>query len=242
MKKDRAYYINIIKKNIKDFGFHLYSIDGGPSPRYMYSIGGIGKLKHELVAAGCHYYSSRQLKHVFKYLFNNHEDTVYDRGVIYDIPEYGPFTLQKVHSSWVKILIFGALDYFELEDIDTMQIVPVGDNKTLDTPDMTIPWSEDHLNGWQWLEAPWRFSVPEDSVVVTNVSALKGQTITEVVRWEEGQWEMFAGHGPDLPKEELRHVSLGTMLGIDSSLIPSIDLKIEEGIWRPDLDSDWSLW
>jgi hypothetical protein len=62
------------------------------------------------------------------------------------------------------------------------------------------------------------------------------------MRWEEDEWEMFAGSGPDVEKNDIRVVSLGTILGIDSTLLSAVDLKIGEGLWRTDRDSDWNEW
>ena len=39
-----------------------------------------------------------------------------------------------------------------------------------------------------------------------------GAETTEAARWEEGYWEIFAGAGPDVPKDEIRDVSIGTLL------------------------------
>ena len=53
---------------------------------------------------------------------------------------------------------------------------------------------------------------------------------------------MFAGSGPDVEKNDIRVVSLGAILGIDSALLSAVDLKIGEGLWRTDRDSDWNEW
>ena len=95
---------------------------------------------------------------------------------------------------------------------------------------------------WQWLKYDWNYLAPKDSNVVTNLSALKGEPITEVMRWENDEWEMFAGPGPDVDKNDIRIVSLGIILGIDSSLESTLALEVGKGIWRDDEHSEWNNW
>jgi hypothetical protein len=83
--------------------------------------------------------------------------------------------------------------------------------------------------------------VPENATATTNLPALRGDRITEVMRWEEGEWEIFAGAGPDVPKAELRVVPLATLLAADGSLVRALSLEVGTGVWR-DADSDWHPW
>ena len=63
------------------------------------------------------------------------------------------------------------------------------------------------------------------------------------MRWEEDEWEIFAGDGPDGPKDEIRVVPLGTLLGADESLVPIVKLSIGEGLLRDhDPNSYWRPW
>ncbi|HEV2960515.1 MAG TPA: hypothetical protein VG649_01720, partial [Candidatus Angelobacter sp.] len=65
----------------------------------------------------------------------------------------------------------------------------------------------------------------------------------EVMRWEEDDWEIFAGDGPDVPKHELRVAPLGTLVAADESLVPVVHLAIGEGLWRDaDPGSEWHAW
>jgi len=64
-----------------------------------------------------------------------------------------------------------------------------------------------------------------------------------VTRWDENEWEMFAGPGPDVTKEDIRLVALGTLVAADKTLLPVVNLAIEEGLWRDaDPDSEWHPW
>ena len=75
-----------------------------------------------------------------------------------------------------------------------------------------------------------------------GLKALQGEPITELMRWEKDEWEMFAGPGPEVQKEDTRVVSLGTILGIDNTLLPAVDLETGKGLWRTDRDSEWQNW
>ena len=34
--------------------------------------------------------------------------------------------------------------------------------------------------------------------------ALRGERVTEAVGWEDVEWELFVGAGPDVPNDDLR--------------------------------------
>jgi hypothetical protein len=61
------------------------------------------------------------------------------------------------------------------------------------------------------------------------------------VRWDEENWELFAGAGPDVSKDELRVVPLGTLVAADPSLVAVINLEVGAGLWRDDI-SGWHPW
>jgi len=138
--------------------------------------------------------------------------------------------------------MLGALDYYGVRDIDAMQVVPDERHTTIDVPDMTRLWSAQAEPIWQWLHEPWAYDVPETSTATTNLDALRGARITEVTRWEEGEWEMFAGAGPDVADDDARVVPLGCLLAADPSLAASVKLEIGKGLWREDGDGDWHAW
>jgi hypothetical protein len=85
------------------------------------------------------------------------------------------------------------------------------------------------------------YPVPRESVALTDLGALQGKRITEVMRWEQDEWEMFAGAGPDIPEVERRVVPLGILLAADPSLLPTVDLRVGTGFWR-DAQSEWHPW
>jgi hypothetical protein len=142
----------------------------------------------------------------------------------------------------MKGLIAGALGFYKVRDIPAFQIVPDPAHWTIDVPDLSKPWSAKAAPAWRWLDEEWKYPVPLKSVGITNLAALRGEPVTEVMRWEEDEWELFAGPGPDVPKNELRVVPLGTILASDQSLDPVVSLSIRTGMRRDDGMSDWHPW
>ena len=93
------------------------------------------------------------------------------------------------------------------------------------------------------MHEPCPYAVSKQAVAATNLAALRGERITEATRWEEDEWEMFAGGGPDVTENELRVVALGMLIAMDESLAPVLNLSIEEGLWRePNPGSEWHPW
>ena len=162
-------------------------------------------------------------------------------GLHVETDSHGSFSLRKAHRSWANELMLGALDYYAAAEVPAYQIVPDPEHLTIDVPNMTEPWHPRIALPWQWLREQWNYPVPPDSVATTNLQALRGERITEAARWEEDQWELFAGAGPDVPKEDVRVVPLGTLLAADDSLDPVVHLPVGSGLWR-DANSEWQRW
>jgi hypothetical protein len=162
---------------------------------------------------------------------------------IVQVSGLGSFTMRKAQSSWAAKLLLGAFDYYKGRDVAVLQIVPDNEHWTIDVPDMSAPWSPASEPVWQWLEEPWTLPAPKDSTVATNLGALRGERITEVTRWDENEWEMFAGAGPEVKEEDMRVVGLGTLIAADKSLLPVLNLAEEEGLWRDaGPGSAWHPW
>jgi hypothetical protein len=137
--------------------------------------------------------------------------------------------------------MLGALDFYQVKDIQAFQIVPDEAHWTIEVPDLTEPWSPPTAGAWLWLHEERTYPIPSKSVGLSYLDALRGERITEVVRWEEDEWELFAGAGPDVAEEERRVVPLGILLASDDSLIPIVNLPIGSGLWR-DAVSEWHPW
>jgi hypothetical protein len=250
MSADRAKALALIKGNIDKSGFHIYLVAGaGPTPRFVYTIGLRESLGAELVLAGALYYEDKDdvleivhsirkqlAKGVKGKLGPTWHSTFAVRGL-------GSFTLRKAHGSWTRKLLLGALDYYGIKDVDAYQIVPEENHRTIDVPNMANEWSAAREPIWQWMhDDTWQYPVPRASEAMTNLDALRGETITEACRWEEEYWELFAGAGPDVPKEEARLVPLGCLLAADPSLARVVGLKVGDGVWRDDDRGDWNEW
>ena len=193
-----------------------------------------------MIFAGGEYYSADDIKEIIRKVRDGLESNANWKKL--DIPSLGSFSFSKVHATWSKLLMLGAYDYFKVNEVDAWQILPNDEYRTLDIPDLSTEFNETSEPVWKWLVTQWDYAVPKDSTVVTNLASLKGEKVTEVMRWEESEWEMFVGAGPDVPKEEMRVVSLGTLLGIDQTLSPSINLSVGKGLWRDPVKLVWNDW
>ena len=134
------------------------------------------------------------------------------------------------------------LDFHGGASVSALQIMPDEDHRTIDVPALERPWSAAAEPVWQWLREPWSYPVPRNSFATTHLDALRGERITEAARWEDEQWELFAGAGPDVPLDEVRVVPLGTLLAVDPALDAVTRLDVGRALWRDADDGDWNHW
>lgn len=231
-----------IRRNIEEAGCHIYVVTGGPTPRFAYTIGLRESLGAELLFAGGLLYERDDVLVIINELRAQRATAPTDLASEIVVPEVGSFTLRETHRSWTRALLLGALDYYEVADVDAYQIVPDAEHHTLDVPDTTTEWSATREPAWQWLHEPWQHPVSPTSTALTNLAALRGAPITEACRWEDDYWELFAGPSPDVDKRDLRLVPLGCLLGIDSSLEHVVGLGVDEGVIRETGTHPWSPW
>jgi hypothetical protein len=229
-----------IRENISRSGQHIYYVFGETSPRFAYTIGVSESVSVELILAGAVFYKREDVAKIIRDTAA-HLRAYHDRELV-EIAGRGSFTLRKVDSSWARELMLGVFDYYQNGDIPALQIVPDKNHWTIDVPNMSRPWSATREPVWKWLREPWTYPIRQDWTAITDLAALRGDRITEACRWEEYEWELFAGAGPDVPKDEMRMVALGTLLAADASLEPVVDLKIGTGLWRRDATSEWHPW
>jgi hypothetical protein len=236
-QRERA--LETIRQNIARSGHHIYVVsDDGQTPRFAYTIGASESVGFELILAGAIFYMKDEVVTILNEIVAQRK--AHPARDVYDVDRQGSFTLRDADDSWARELLLGAFDYYK-RDVRVRQVFPDVAHSTLDVPNMSAPWSVEKEPVWQWLREPWQHPVPENSTAATNLAALRGSRITEVTRWEEDYWEIFAGAGPDVPKSEIRVVSLGTLLAVDESLIRVLNLEIGSGLWR-DAASDWHPW
>lgn len=229
-----------IRENIDAFGYHVYVVAGGCAPRFAYTIGLTPSLGVELVLAGGAIFSADEARGILEAA---RRQLAAQRGVDrVSAGAAGEFTLRAVHATWSAALLLGAMDYFTTTRIEAYQCVPDPEHTTIDVPDLSVARRGDTEPVWQWLTEPWPYAVPRSARAMTNLAALRGERVTEVARWEQDYWEMFAGAGPDVTEEEARSVPIATLLGADPSLAPALDLAIGAGIWRDERAGDWNPW
>jgi hypothetical protein len=160
----------------------------------------------------------------------------------YIVESLGGFSLRQADLSWTRGLMLGAADFYGNPSIRAWQIVPEPAHWTVDIPDMGKVWSATEAPVWQWMQVPWTLSVPEAATTVTDLAALRGARITEAARWEDDQWELFSGDGTEVPEDEVRIVPLGTLLGVDPSLLPVTSLPIGGALFRDPDEGEWQPW
>ena len=229
-----------IRKNIAELGFHTYFVTGAGIPHYGYTIGLSESLKAELILAGAYVFESADISKIIMTIAARIQPSVAWQQKI-EVRPWGTFSLRKVDISWAKGLMLGVFDYYQVNAIEAYQIVPDETHWTTEVPDLSQPWSSELAPAWRWLYERWTYPVPMNSVAITNLDALRGGRITEVMRWEEDEWEIFAGAGPDTREAERRVVPLGTLIAADPSLLPAVNLPIGSGFWR-DSESEWHAW
>jgi hypothetical protein len=231
-----------IRSNIDQFGYHVTVVTGGALPRFAYTIGCTTTLGAEFVFAGGEFYSQSQVSEILAATVAAASTAVDWLTQPIRTDALGHFSLVQVHASWATLLVLGAFDYYSQSTLPVWQIVPDAAHYTLDVPAMTQPFDEAAQPIWQWLTRQWPYAIPVASMAVTNLLVLRGAKATEVMRWEEKDWEIFAGAAPAIPKADMRIVPLGTLLGIDASLHVVVDLEVEKGLWRDSRSLNWQPW
>lgn len=233
-------FSELIKTNIKKYGFHITIVGSHTCPRFAYTIGLFDIFSFELILAGGIIYKRNDLSEIFSSIVQHHEKSKSIEKTDILVANLGTFSFTTVHPSWSKLMMLGAFEYYNGSDIPVFQVNPDKDHFTLDIPNMVKQWKENEEPIWQWLKKKWNLSVPENSTAITDIQALKGKDIKEVTRWEDNHWEMFSD--PESGEEESRVATLATMIGIDKSLVEATKLKIGKGIWRTSRDSGWNNW
>lgn len=230
----------IIKNNINKYGYHISVVTSDIQPRYAYTIGLNERLGFELIFAGGIYYMEDEVIEIINSIVEKLETS--SPMDLYLLNSYGTFRLSKIHQSWSDLMALGVFDYYKKKDIEFFQVMPDPDHYTVDIPNMISEWKEISEPIWKWLVKEWDYPVSKNSKVVTNINSLRGEKITEVMRWEEDEWEAFVGSGEDVNKDDLRVVSLATILGIDSTFLPVLNLEIGKGLWRDSSELEWHKW
>jgi len=238
---NRKEFLTKIKSNIKNTGQHITIVSGHQVPRYAYTIGLLERLNIELIFAGGIFYLEQDVRKIL-----NGIAKMIDKGSgfnsTFNLDSLGEFRLSNVHSSWSEIMILGVYDYYNAKEVNAYQVLPAKNNFTLDIPNMTKIWLSTEQPAWMWLTEDWVYDVSEKVTVVTDLDTLKGNPITEIMRWEKEEWEMFSGPSTEFDEKAIRVVPIGLLLSIDSSLLPALELNIGKGMWRKGISDNWKDW
>lgn len=235
-------FLKNIESNINNYGYHLTIVKNGLCPRFVYTIGMVQQIGCEIIFAGGLFYSNEEVRRIIDGTIVKLKEKEDWGQLNLKIESLGDFTLSSVDSTWSKLLILGAYDFYEKKEIRTIQILPDNNHYTLDIPKLSEKFNADKEPIWQFLVHEWNYPISKDVTVVTNLKVLFGEAITEIMRWEEDEWEMFSGAGTDVVKQDIRIVPIGTILGIDNSIEPALKLVIGKGIWRAEKEGKWNEW
>lgn len=243
MTTDRDEALDQIRANIEKTGWHIYLVSGGESPRYAYTIGLSEIFGSELILAGAAMIASRDVGKLVNSIARECRDNP-DAGTgTITVQGIGKFQLHPTDASWRKNMIFGAFDFLDKEDVPALQILPEEDLRTIDVPKMSEPWSPDANPVWRWLDGGWPYDgIAASTHVTTNLDAMKGFAVSELMRWDAEEWEMYSGDHEDVPEDEVMKVPLATLLAFDASLEPALTVPHGTGLFRDFDDDDHPKW
>lgn len=141
--QDRTAALARIRSNITSHGQHVYTVASGPVPRYTYSIGisEVAGIEAELILAGAIFFSAEETAQVVNDIAAQLRRAPYWQDVRFEVAGLGSFFLRPAHASWADSMMLGALDYYAAANVPALQVVPVGERFTRDTPDLGRPWS-----------------------------------------------------------------------------------------------------
>lgn len=241
MNPSRTRSLQQIQRNIDAFGYHVYAVSGGAVPRFIYTIGLSPTLGAELIFAGGALYFLDEIRAIIEHLRGHLLDP--GRNIATDaVGLLGTFFLREVHRSWADALLLGAIDFYSGETVTALQCVPDEAHMTIDVPDLSTERCGHSQPVWRWLTDAWPYSCAQSASATTNIAALRGAPITEVARWEENYWEMFAGNGQEVTEDEARIVPVATLLAADPTLARALELEIGDGLWRHTEAGEWTPW
>lgn len=209
----------------------------GQTPHFAYTIGLLDRFGFELVIAGG-FISTQRYECIVNSICSGLNSGSDVNSIFKSVD--GDKRLIEMHCSWSKKTALWVYDYFKMDSVKTLQVFPL-DGQLLDVPTMSEPFDEKDPV-WKWLSIDWNIDAPKTAYAITNVQFLRGDTITEVVRFEEGYWEMFVGNTNEVADGDVRVLPLGVMIGIDNSLESAIQLGIGCGLYRDNKETGWKDW
>ena len=227
-----------IRVEIATSGVYAALVQDGQTPRVGYTVGLTeDDLPEVVLAGGMALLAKPVLRTLKSSAVVSRAGRLADGGFL-DLPGVGPFRAFAAHPSWARLLLGRARDFYGRDDVPALQLVPDGDLRTLEVPDMSVPWDPEREPIWRWLVEHWDADLPRDALAVTDLAALRGAPITQAGRWEESQWQMFTATTGEVSPDVIRVVPLATLLTIDPSLEPVTRLRVGDVI-RRDAAGPW---
>lgn len=225
--------LKMIRANIQRYGRHLYNVMGEESPRVLYTIGLHEKVGLEIVLAGCVAVPVQVAAELVNRIGGALEEGVPPEELSLALSStFGSFRLGPVHPSWSQRLLLGALDYYGLSHIKAFQVLPEPEKRSIDVPDMTIPFSPTTHPVWKWFEEKWPYHIEPHCRVITNLDALRGRAVSDIFRTGEREWDMISGVAPEIPVDQFLHVPLALLLAYDAELEVALTIPLGTGLFR----------
>ena len=221
-----------IRADIEESGRHVACVSGGQSPRYLYTIGLSAKVGFELVFAGQAQIPNQVATSILHSIAKELESGKSVKKLRVDNRKFGSFTLSEAQPTWSRRMLSEVAIYYEGKDIRAMQVLPEPERATIDIPPMEEVFDPGRHRVWQWLDGNWPYEISAQAQVVSNLEALQGYAVSELVRWEDSEGQMFSGPGAEGADDELVNLPLATLLGFDKSLEAALNLEIQSGLYR----------
>jgi hypothetical protein len=135
-----------IRSDIERYGQTIALISGGPLPRYAYTIGLRDAVGFELMMPGALCYAAKEVQQIV----NTFAAALRTDPTLssLEVPTVGSFALRPAHDSWVRSMALGALDFYDVDTVSGVQIVPDADHRTIDVPDMEQVWTPSREPVW----------------------------------------------------------------------------------------------
>lgn len=240
-----------VRRQIDRDGFTVVAVSPGPTPTFAYSVGfGRADLGDgDLVLAGGSAYGDAQAR--LRLLRSAVSARTEGAGAhaLLEVPGCGCFSLGRIHESWVRRMMPVATGYYECSEAGVVawQLVPPAPLRTLDVPDMAVPWTADGTSAWRWLdpEQQWDHVVAANTLVFADLGVLRGKPVAWFNRFDETGWELFSTPPDGVGVDDVRLVPIEVVLATDGSLstmlgLPAGTVRVrdEHGCWVPGLDFD----
>jgi len=204
--------IHEISDVIKNKGYYICSVFQEACPRFSYTIGLYQTLGYELVVAGLCLIDVNDVPNLIKCAVNGEEYIESLSGSTL------PVELRDADSTWATAMARWAVRYYNSENIRLKQIL-VGDNLTIDTPNMRYSYNDIINNPWQYLVEDWPYPVPENSQAYCDSGIISGEKILSISRYEDDYWEISSGIGFDSRAKILPIAVIMEKFGLDTEII-----------------------